>query len=256
MKLYPLIFFICLLSVNAVIAQSDKSDLTKTSLLRTAKDTVANHTSKDSLLKSGKDTAINRHSKDSLLKKPVKDTTAPKTWHNHIPKYATRRSAIIPGWGQAYNHEYWKIPIVYGALSIPTITFIYNNTYYKLTKFAYEAVYAATYNNDSTKFKKIDSRVKETDGTVLSLDAYQSYRNSFRSDRDYSVFWFLIVWGLNVVDATVFAHLKDFDVSNDLTMHIEPSFNSATKGPGLSFVFNFKNTREKKPLPANPYLLY
>src|SRR4051812_44578078 len=46
----------------------------------------------------------------------IKDTIKKK---KHDPAKATRRSAIIPGWGQAYNHEYWKIPLVYGALAIP-----------------------------------------------------------------------------------------------------------------------------------------
>lgn len=182
------------------------------------------------------------------LATPVKKDTAATLWHGHIPKYATRRSAILPGWGQAYNHEYWKIPIVYGILAIPTVTFLYNNTYYKLTKFAYEAVYAATIPaiKDSSLLKKIDPRIKQSDGTILSLSSYQSYRNSFRRDRDYSVFWFFIVWGLNVVDATVFAHLKDFNVSQDLTMHIKPTFNSVTMGPGVSFVLNFNNSSRYK----------
>jgi len=224
MKLLHLIFFICAFNSYNLFAQPGKTKFIPPPLSDSAK--------KDSARGKGIATA-------------VKDTAA-TLWHNHIPKYATRRSAILPGWGQAYNHEYWKIPIVYGVLAIPTITFLYNNTYYKLTKFAYEAVYAATYNNDSSMFKQIDPRIKQSDGTVLSLSSYQSYRNSFRRDRDYSVFWFLIVWGLNVVDATVFAQLKDFNVSQDLTMHIQPTFNPVTKGPGLSFVFNFNNSSHYK----------
>jgi hypothetical protein len=50
----------------------------------------------------------------------------------------------------------------------------------------------------------------------FSLGSLQTFRNSFRKDRDYSVLWFVVVWGLNVVDATVFGHLKDFDVSDNL----------------------------------------
>jgi hypothetical protein len=182
--------------------------------------------------------------KDSI--QPVlskKDSTAKP---RHIPRIATERSAMIPGWGQAYNHEYWKIPIVYGALAIPTYTFFYNNSFYKMTKFAYDAVYAATYNADSTNYFLINPKVKQQNGDPLSLSSYQNYRNAFRRDRDYSVFWFLIVWGLNVADATVFGHLKDFDVSNDLTMHVEPSFNPMTKTPQVSFVFNLKNSSAHK----------
>ncbi|MDE3143059.1 MAG: hypothetical protein KGL19_02815, partial [Bacteroidota bacterium] len=70
-------------------------------------------------------------------------------------------------------------------------------------------------------------------------------RNTFRKNRDYSIFWFIILWGVNVADATVFAHLKDFDVSDDLTMHIQPNINPMTKTPEIGFVFNLKNTPKR-----------
>jgi hypothetical protein len=157
----------------------------------------------------------------------------------HIARIATERSAIIPGWGQAYNREYWKIPIVYLALGIPAYTFFYNNTYYKKTKFAYEAQYKKSINSsDTADIANIDSKLKN-----LDLYSLQSYRNAFRRDRDFSIMWFVILWGVNVVDATVFGHLKDFDVSSDLSMHIEPTFNSASRTPGVSMAFNFKTPK-------------
>ena len=54
----------------------------------------------------------------------------------HSPKKATKRSAILPGLGQAYNKQYWKIPLVYGALAVPVATYVYNNDLYTKTKFA------------------------------------------------------------------------------------------------------------------------
>ncbi len=77
-------------------------------------------------------------------------------------------------------------------------------------------------------------------GQPLNLATYQSYRNSFKRDKDYSLLWFFIVWGINVADATVFGHLKDFDVSDDLSMHMElkPAFIPETKSPGIGLVFN------------------
>jgi hypothetical protein len=160
----------------------------------------------------------------------------------HDPRKATRRSAIIPGWGQAYNKEAWKIPLVYGALAIPTVMFIYNNDYYKKTKFAYEAKYKAAYSDpkDSSDYKLIDPELKD-----LSISSLQSYRNSFRRDRDYSVLFFLLAWGLQVVDATVYGHLKDFDVSNSLTMHVNPEFDPTTRTPGLAFTFSPKKPERK-----------
>ena len=52
----------------------------------------------------------------------------------HNPKIATLRSAILPGWGQAYNRKYWKIPIVYGALGVTAGVFFYNLKTYKLLR--------------------------------------------------------------------------------------------------------------------------
>lgn len=171
---------------------------------------------------------------DSAVKQQaaVKKDTVKK----HNPRIATKRSALIPGWGQAYNREYWKIPIVYGILAIPASLYFYNNDYYKKTKFAYEALYKALGpNKDTTDLPFIDPQLKN-----LSITSLQSYRNSFRRDRDYSILWFLLAWGLQVADATVFAHLKQFDVSNDLSMELTPVFNPVTRTPGLGLTLNLK----------------
>ncbi|HEX3024607.1 MAG TPA: DUF5683 domain-containing protein [Chitinophagaceae bacterium] len=215
MKLFYLIFIFALVNVYSLSAQSEKKDSTKSFLISDS----------SKIITAKKDTAVKK---------------------KHIPRIATRRSALIPGWGQAYNREYWKIPIIYGALAIPAYTFVDNNNYYKMCKFAYDAVYAATIGNgngvlDSSQLKFIDPRVRRTDGTLLGLSDYQNYRNVFRKSRDYSIFWFIILWGINVADATVFAHLKDFDVTDDLTMHIQPNINPVTKTPEIGFVFNLKN---------------
>ena len=177
------------------------------------------------------------------------DSVAAKKRH-HDPHKATIRSAIIPGWGQAYNHEYWKIPIVYGALAIPVVTYLYNDKWYKKTKFAYEAVYDATIgdgvgNFDTSRLPLIDPKLRYDDTTFFKLETYQSYRNQFKKDKDYSVLYFIILWGVNVIDATVFGHLKEFDVSEDLTMKVSPSFDPRTKSKGIGLVFNFKNPTHK-----------
>lgn len=175
---------------------------------------------------------------------PLNQDSVKITKPKHNPKIATRRSAILPGWGQAYNKEYWKIPIVYGVLAIPTTTFIYNNTWYNRTKTAYELLFKASDPNatqqDIDNLKLIHPKLQG-----FSLSSLQKFRNSFRQDRDYSVLWFVVAWGLNVVDATVFAHLKEFDVSNNLSMQIKPNINPVLNTKGVSLVFNFKKNTSK-----------
>lgn len=163
---------------------------------------------------------------------------------NHVPRKATRRSAILPGWGQAYNREYWKIPIVYGVLAIPAVAYIYNNNYYKKTRFAFEARLKEQ-NGDSSDVPLIDPEL-----SGLGLGSLQNYRNSFRRDRDYSILWFLLAWGLQVVDATVFAHLRQFNISSDLSMQVHPQFNPVNKMPSLSLSLNLREPARKAKVLA------
>ncbi|MDQ6812652.1 MAG: DUF5683 domain-containing protein, partial [Bacteroidota bacterium] len=77
----------------------------------------------------------------------------------------------------------------------------------------------------------------------LSTSSLQFYRNAYRRDRDYSTLYFIITWALNIVDATVFGHLKEFDVSEDLSLKINPVINPQLKGLGL--VLGFKTPVRK-----------
>ncbi len=142
----------------------------------------------------------------------------------HSPRKATFRSAVLPGWGQVYNREAWKLPLVYAAIGIPAGFFIYNNTWYKRSKLAYEI----KVDNDTSRFGEINEKL-----LPLNADNLRFYRNEFRRNRDYSALFFLLAWGLNVVDATVFAHLKDFNVSDDLSLKLKPNFDMKNTGVSL-----------------------
>lgn len=156
---------------------------------------------------------------------------------HHIPRKATNRSALLPGLGQAYNKQYWKIPIVYGVLAVPVITYVYNNDLYAKTKFAYEARIQEA-NGDNSNVSKIDPTLKN-----LSAGSLQSYRNIFRKNRDYSIMWFILAWGINVVDASVSGHLKEFDVSNNLVMQIAPMKSDAHQQAGVALQFKWKYSK-------------
>ncbi len=179
---------------------------------------------------------LNAWSQDST-KMIKKDSTL--AIRKHIPSTATKRSALIPGWGQAYNKQYWKIPLVYGVIAIPTVTYIYNNDMYKKTKFAYEAKFKEAA-GDASDVAKIDPLLKN-----LSASSLQSYRNIFRKDRDYSIMWFILTWGINVIDATVSGHLKEFDISNDLSFKIQPTYQPQFKQAGLALQFHFNNNHSR-----------
>lgn len=190
---------------------------------------------------------INAH--DSSIKAPIKSENVTNSKNgsvvvkHHHPHKATRRSAILPGWGQAYNNEYWKIPIVYAAIGIPAYTFLYYDKWYKKTKNAYTIVVNKEYN----RYDEIDpALINERTGLPVDLNSLQNYRNEFRRNRDYSIVFFVIAWGLNVLDATVFGHLKEFDVTEDLSISVQPAFDIATKAPGLTFAFNIKKTATKR----------
>ncbi len=150
----------------------------------------------------------------------------------HSPRKAALRSAILPGWGQIYNKKYWKLPIVYGALGTCGAIFFYNLGNYKDTRFAYKVRYNMRVNKtDSALFSQVKPKLKP-----LSEESLRFYRNQFRRDIDYSVLVFILLWGLNVVDAAVDAHLKSFDVSPDLSLRIKPGYSNLAKTNGLSLV--------------------
>jgi hypothetical protein len=179
---------------------------------------------------------LNAWSQDST-KTITKDSTL--VIRKHIPSKATKRSALIPGWGQAYNKQYWKIPLVYGVIALPAATYIYNNDMYKKTKFAYEAKFKEAA-GDASDVAKIDPVLKN-----LSTSSLQSYRNIFRKDRDYSIMWMIVTWGINVIDATVSGHLKEFDINNDLSFKIQPTFQPQFKQAGLALQFHFNNNHSR-----------
>ena len=155
----------------------------------------------------------------------AKDTTKNK----FNPRTATIRSAILPGLGQIYNKKYWKVPIVYGALGTTAGIFAYNVKNYKRLKAAYINATDNNQNNNGEIYYKFRN---------LSPESLRTYRNVFRQNVDYSALFFVIFWGLNVVDATVDAHLKSFDVSDDLSLQIKPGFSPLANTSGLSLVLN------------------
>ncbi len=167
--------------------------------------------------------------KNKVSNLPQTADSSKKTIKKFNPHTATIRSAILPGLGQIYNKKYWKLPLVYGALGTTAGIYFYNVKNYRLLRQA--VVYLS--DTDTGNDNLVDPQFSN-----LSLNAIRSYRNSFRQNVDYSVLFFILFWGLNVVDATVDAHLKAFDVNENLSLELKPGFSPLSNTTGISLVLN------------------
>ncbi len=142
------------------------------------------------------------------------------------PSSVVIKSAILPGWGQAVNKQYLKIPLIYGSLATITLFSLQQHQFYQ--------DYRAAYYNRTSSVK--DLRFGATPATLQDLppELLRNKRNAYRNRRDMSIVVFVAAWGLNVVDAYVFAHMRDFDVGPDLSATFEPQLRH-TKETGMVY---------------------
>ena len=214
---FPMIFF----------SLSSFAQVKKDSAIVPATDTIRSHPFLIDHHPLRKDTAAIIAPQDST-KIFSMDPKVSHTSKKFSPRLATIRSAIIPGWGQAYNHKYWKIPLIYAALGTTAGIFIYNIKTYNQFKKAYrQSVIDSGEVNDPS----IDPSLR-----IYSQADLLANRNIFRQNIDYSVLFFIIFWGINVVDATVDAHLKTFDVSDDISFELKPGYSDMANTNGVSLV--------------------
>lgn len=221
------------------------------------------------LLVSGRIAAQTEEKKDSLktekLPEVVLDSTTlaradslkkvKKKWMP-VPKTATRL-AFIPGAGQLYNRDYWKAPIVYLAFGGGLYTYYLNSIKYHDFLTAYKSFYILDKNDpDYGKHKKdlsgADAKVKVRVRNLLNtsseyVDATESQiirqKNYWRRNRGFALVVTGLIYTLSIIEANVAAHLKTFDLSDDLTLRVEPKLNQPsmrTPTPGVRLVFNVK----------------
>ncbi|MBU1368496.1 MAG: hypothetical protein KJ578_08560 [Bacteroidetes bacterium] len=130
----------------------------------------------------------------------------------HSPHKATIYSALLPGLGQAYNKKYWKIPIVYAGFGTLYYFASSNGKLYREARTAYDYVV-------NEYEYPIDNQFVNG---VYSAEDLQSIKDFYRRNMELS--WIItgLWYVLNIVDATVDAHFFDYDISDDLTVQIEP----------------------------------
>lgn len=139
------------------------------------------------------------------------DTTETEEESYPDPQSVMYKSMMVPGWGQVINKQAWKIPIIYGLFAgLGYYT-------YELTQRYHD--YRAAYYNLSHE-EDTDYRFGETPGYIpesIGLNELRELRNDTRNRRDIMYVVMVLAYGLNVVDAYVYAHMRSFDVSDDLS---------------------------------------
>jgi len=128
------------------------------------------------------------------------------------PKRAGMLSAILPGLGQAYNGKYWKIPIIYAAFGGGAYIYISNSQNYNIYRNALRNSVS-----DSTGYAIVD-------GQKQSSSQLSTQKAQYKKNRDIGVIVMAVVYIFNIVDASVDAHLKTFDISDDLSLQVRPTF--------------------------------
>lgn len=160
---------------------------------------------------------------DDVLKKSVKQKRDWLTWKPD-PKRAMWLAIVLPGAGQIYNRKYWKLPIIYGGFLGCAYAMRWNNQMY--------CDYAQAYidimdDNPETKsyeqFLHLGTKITPQNEERFK-SVFKSRKDRYRRWRDLSFFCMVGVYALSIIDAYVDASLSQFDISDDLSLHLEPGF--------------------------------
>ncbi|MFN6947174.1 MAG: DUF5683 domain-containing protein, partial [Cytophagaceae bacterium] len=164
----------------------------------------------------------------SSFAQPAPDVSKVDTFDtNRIPRQRALMSTLLPGLGQAANRKYWKMPIIYGGLGTLGYLIHFNHEQYFIHRLALERPGDDTYDELRATFNP---------------DAIRVNRDAYRRDRDLFIIVSGIVYILNIVDAYVDAHLRSFDLTEDLSMDISPAIfnNYSYFCAGLTVNINFR----------------
>lgn len=146
------------------------------------------------------------------------------------PSRAAFYSAVLPGLGQVYNKKYWKVPIVWAAMSTGVYFYVDNDKEYNRYRTAFKLRKAG-----------LQDEFTQDDGTVLiSEDGLIRAQDVLKKNRDLSLFITIGLYALNILEANVDAHLPDKAL--DKTLSFQPSFftESITNQPMFGVTMNFK----------------
>jgi hypothetical protein len=172
--------------------------------------------------------------KDTLMVEPYQDTVLIESYaKRYNPRKALLYAAVVPGLGQIYNKKYWKLPLVYGGLfACGYAVKFYGDQYTDYRSIVFQAVEKGTGENE----------IDEDLGMQNTLSSYRTATDRARRERDFYMIVMAGVYLLQIIDAHVDAHLKEFDLNPNLRVQIEPMMEDnyyAGRSTGLSLLLKF-----------------
>ena len=161
------------------------------------------------------------------------------------PTKATWLALVIPGGGQIYNRKYWKLPIIYGGFAGCAYALTWNNKMYKDYMQAYKDAALGNWEANSIHDLLPPGYLDRTPKTQIT-ETLRKRKDTYRRYRDLSIFAFIGVYLISVIDAYVDAELSNFDITPDLSMRVDPavinsqySIGSSNKSVGVQCSFRF-----------------
>jgi hypothetical protein len=203
--MYKYLLLICFFVIAALAAHAQKPNTTPA--------TVKNK--KDTIVATKRDTAVARSFKPTVKKK--RSVVFPDSTHS--PHVAVMHSLMVPGWGQVYNHQLWKVPIIYGGIGLLGVAIIFNARNYN------EFLALSIYREHGTIPTSKDNYYTEYQ-TYISVPDQSIYdaTDGYRRDRDLCILGVVGAWGINVVDAYINAKfIHSYTMNDDLSMKVTPA---------------------------------
>ena len=152
--------------------------------------------------------------------KPKRDWT---TWRPDV-KRAMWLAIVLPGAGQIYNRKYWKLPIIYGGFVGCAYAITWNNQMYHDYSQAYLDIMDDDPTTDSyNQFLHLGATI-DASNMDRYKEIFRKRKDRYRRWRDMGVFVMIGVYAFSIIDAYVDASLSEFDISDDLTLRVEPAF--------------------------------
>lgn len=140
------------------------------------------------------------------------------------PKKAGLYSALLPGMGQLYNRQYWKLPVVYVGVGAAGYFFFKNLNDYQ----SYRKAYIGRINNNNPTDQYVG---------IYSQDQLRQLQDDANKYLDLTILLSAVGYTLQVLDAVTSAHLKNFDISRDISLRVRPVI--TPQGAGMGLVMNF-----------------